>query len=116
MVTKSSLEEFNDVFLTAERKMPCFEIHSRLGNFLRLIRYIFTLGARGFSCANSGFSQVLRSDPLRRCLRPSAEHVSACGRRDKAPRRKREETSGTQGSTFLLYGPKNCVLKRKFFL
>ena len=109
MVTKSSLEEFNDVFLTAERKMSCFEIHSRL------IRYIFTLGARGFSCANSGFSQVLRSDPLRRCLRPSAEHVSACGRRDKAPRRKREETSGTQGSTFLPYGPKNCVLKRKFF-
>ena len=33
MVTKSSLEEFNDVFLTAERKMSCFEIHSRQGNF-----------------------------------------------------------------------------------
>ena len=37
-----------------------------------------TLGARGFSCAVSGFGQVLKSDPrLRRSsLRPSAEDVS----------------------------------------
>ena len=33
----------------------------------------------------------------RSCLRPSAEHVSACGRRNEAPRRTREKTSGTQG-------------------
>lgn len=80
MVTKTSLEEFNDVFLTAEGKMFCFKIHSRQGNFLTLIRYIFSQGARGFSCAISGFSQVLKSDRFRRCL-SSAEHVSVCGRR-----------------------------------
>ena len=33
----------------------------------------------------------------RSCLRPSAEYVSACGRRNEAPRRTREKTSGTQG-------------------
>ena len=33
----------------------------------------------------------------RSCLRPSAEHVSACGQRNEASRRTREETSGTQG-------------------
>ena len=41
------------------------------------------LGARGFSCAVSGFGQVLKSDPHARfflrlrlsSLRPSAEHV-----------------------------------------
>ena len=32
------------------------------------------------------------------CLRPSAKHVSACGRRSEAPRRTRENTSGTQSS------------------
>ena len=30
-------------------------------------------------------------------VRPSAEHVAACGRQDEAPRRAREKTSGTQG-------------------
>ena len=49
-----------------------------------------TLGARGFSCAVSGLISV-------KCLRLSAEHVSACGRRNEAPRRTREKTSGTQG-------------------
>ena len=61
-----------------------------------------TLGARGFSCAVSGFGQILKSDPREKlrptCLRPSAEHVSACRRRNKAPLRTREKTSGTQGS------------------
>ena len=33
-----------------------------------------------------------------RVIPPSAEHVSACGRRNEAPRRTREKTSGTQGS------------------
>ena len=54
-----------------------------------------------FFRAVSGFGQVLKSDPrekLRRsCLRPSAEHVSAYGRQNEAPRRMREKTSGTQG-------------------
>ena len=40
-----------------------------------------------------------RSGLLRSRLRPSAEHVSACGRRNEAPRRKREKTSGAQGSS-----------------
>ena len=78
---------------------------SRFQNYLNtifLLEHLTTLGARGFSCANSGFGQVLKSDSrekLRRsCLRPSAEHVSACGRRNEAPRRTREKTSGTQGS------------------
>ena len=34
------------------------------------------------------------------CLRPLAEHVSACGRRNKPSRCTREKTSGTQGSRF----------------
>ena len=38
----------------------------------------------------------------RSCLRPSAEHVSACGRQNEAPRRTREKTSGTQGKVFHL--------------
>ena len=32
-------------------------------------------------------------------LRPSAEHVSACGRPNEAPRRTREKNCGTQGNT-----------------
>ena len=71
--------------------------------------FLPTLGARGFSCAVSGFGQVLKSDPrekLRRsCLRASAEHVSACGRRNEAPRRTREKTSGTQGNPDHLIHP-----------
>ena len=39
------------------------------------------------------FSSRLR----RSCHWPSAEHVSACGRRNEATRRTREKTSGTQG-------------------
>ena len=60
-----------------------------------------TLGARDFSCAVSGFGQVLKSDPrekLRRsCLRPNAEDVSACA--DEALRHTQEKISGTQGIT-----------------
>ena len=41
------------------------------------------------SCAVSGFAQVLKSDP------PVVS--SAFGRRNEAPRRTRENTSGTQG-------------------
>ena len=68
-----------------------------------------TLGARGFSCAVSGFGQVLKSAQrvfsrgfATLVFRPSAEHVSACGRRNEAHRRKREKTSVTQGSVALL--------------
>ena len=50
-----------------------------------------TLGARGFSCAVSGFGQV-------KFLRPLAEHLPAYGRQNEASRRTREKTSGTQGS------------------
>ena len=35
---------------------------------------------------------------VKSCLRPSAEDVSACGRRNRGPRRTREKTSGTQGN------------------
>ena len=35
-----------------------------------------------------------------KCLRPSAEQVSACGRRNEAPRRTQEKTSGSQGKAF----------------
>ena len=34
----------------------------------------------------------------RSCFRPSAEHVSDCGRQNEAPRRTREKASGTQGN------------------
>ena len=61
-----------------------------------------TLGARGFSGAVSGFGQILKSDPRGFAARvfdqPSTEHLSACGRRNEAPRRTREKTSGTQGN------------------
>ena len=49
-----------------------------------------TLGAKGFSCAVSGFGQVLKSDPREKlffffsCLRSLAEDVSACGRRSSS--------------------------------
>ena len=55
----------------------------------------YTLGAWGFSCAVSGFGQVLKSDPR--------ELVSACGGRNEAPRRTREKTSGTQGKALTLF-------------
>ena len=41
LVTKSSFDEFNNVFFMAERKMSCFEIHSRQRGFGRLFKYIF---------------------------------------------------------------------------
>ena len=44
--------------------------------------------------AKSGFFSRLR----RSCLGPLAKHVWAYGRRNEAPRRAREKTSGTQGS------------------
>ena len=71
----------------------CISLRSRSffassSNVLAHKRPFYTLGARGFSCAVSGFGQVLKSDPRSRfSLRPSAEHVSACGRRNEAPRR-----------------------------
>ena len=55
------------------------------------------LGARGFSCAVSGFGQVLKSDPrekLRRsCLRPTADET-------KLPVTREKKTSGTQGRCY----------------
>ena len=46
----------------------------------------YTPGARGFSCAVSGFGQVLKSDPLRRsCLRPSADETKLLVAREKKP-------------------------------
>ena len=41
LVTKSSFDEFNNVFFMAERKMSCFEIHSRQQSFGRLFKNIF---------------------------------------------------------------------------
>ena len=90
-------------FIEVQKSLVFYLYKSRcLANSLIQLPLSFTLGARGFSCAVSGFGQVLKSDPrekLRRsCLRASAEHVSACGRRNEAPRRTREKTSGTQGT------------------
>ena len=48
-----------------------------------------TLGARDFSCAVSGFGQVLKSLP------PKAEDVRPAA--DEAPHHTREKISGTQG-------------------
>ena len=57
-----------------------------------------------------GFRFRSKSDPHEKlrpsCLRPSAEHVSACGRRNEAPRRTREKTSGTQGT----HHNKRCII------
>ena len=54
-----------------------------------------TLGARGFSCAVSGFGHVLQNDPrekLRRsCLRPLADETKLSVAREK-------KTSCTQGT------------------
>ena len=62
-----------------------------LVGYLR-IRSKCTVGARGFSSAVSAFGQVLKSEWLRRsCLRSLAEHVSAGGRRNEAPRRTRKK-------------------------
>ena len=66
-----------------------------LQGFFHRVQSSFSLGARGFSCAVSGFGQVLKSDP------PLSEHMSACGRRNEAPRYTREKTSGTQGKVLL---------------
>ena len=41
LVTKSSFDEFNNVFFMAEHKMSCFEFHSRQESFGRLFKYIF---------------------------------------------------------------------------
>ena len=57
-----------------------------------------TLRARGFSCAVSGFGQVLKSDP--RFARVFGLWPKTCGRRNEAPRRAREKTSGTQGNPY----------------
>ena len=58
------------------------------------------LGARDFSCAVSGFGQVLKSDPLRRsCLRPKAEDVSACGRQ-RSLSHATKKISGSQGTSW----------------
>ena len=46
----------------------------------------------------------------RSCLRPSAGHVSACGRRNEAPRRTREKTSGTQGTVSYVRKNNSCSL------
>ena len=54
------------------------------------LRFFALSSASGFSCAVSGFGQVLKSDP------PVS---SAFGRtRIVPPRRTREKTSGTQGT------------------
>ena len=41
LVTKSSFEDFNDVFFTAERNMSCFEIQPRQRSFWRRFKDIF---------------------------------------------------------------------------
>ena len=56
-----------------------------------------TLGARDFSCAVSGFGQVLKS------LRPQAEDVSACGRRSSSSQaRKKYLVPRVNESSFLI--------------
>ena len=77
-----------------------------MGTFGRWVPLVFTLlVARGFSCAVSGFGQVLKSD-LRFFLfslfflAASPLVSSAFGRQSEAPRRTREKTSGIQGTWF----------------
>ena len=54
-----------------------------------------TLGARGFSCAVSGFGQALKSDP-----RGFAARVFGLRPTKRSSRRTREKTSGTHGTIF----------------
>ena len=58
-----------------------------------------TLGARGFSCAVSGFGHVLQNDPrekLRRsCLRPLADETKLPVAREKKPLVPRVPTGGS---------------------
>ena len=63
----------------------CFTYLRQNERFLFLVTNngFSTLGARGFSCAVSGFGQVLKSDL-----------------RGFAPRRTREKTAGSQGTVF----------------
>ena len=69
----------------------CISLRSRSffassSNVLAHKRPFYTLGARGFSCAVSGFGQVLKSDPRRRsCLRPSADETKLPVAREKKP-------------------------------
>jgi len=49
-----------------------------------------TVGAWGFSCAVSGFGQVLKSNS-----RETSEHVSVCGRRNEVLRSHAKKSSGT---------------------
>ena len=60
-----------------------------------------TLGARGFSCAVSGFGHVLQNDPrekLRRsCLRPLADETKLPVAREKKPLVPRVPTGGSGG-------------------
>ena len=69
----------------------------------------FTLGARDFSRAVSGFCQVFivtRASLRRSWLRPTAEDVSAVGQHRRFPPHARK-TSGTQGmETYKI--TKNC--------
>ena len=51
-----------------------------------------SLGAGDFSCAVSGFGQVLKSDPREK---PNSEDFRPAA--DEAPRHTREKISGTQG-------------------
>ena len=55
-------------------------------------RFPVSVKSQKVTRAKTFFSRLRRS-----CLRPSAEHMSACGLRNEAPRRTREKTSGTQG-------------------
>ena len=82
--------------------LPSFRSLNPFETFFRPLRphsssHNCTLGSRGFSCAVSGFGQVLKKlfSRLRRsCLRPK----TCCPVADEA-RRTREKTSGTQGIT-----------------
>ena len=65
---------------------------------MRGFRFQSSLKKRPALKAKGFFSQLRR---LR--LRPLAEHVSACGRRNEAPRRTREKTCGTQRNASLAW-------------
>ena len=57
-----------------------------------------TLGARGFSCAVSGFGQVLK---VTRAARLFSLWTKTCrSTTDEAPRHTQEKTSGTQGRLY----------------
>ena len=97
-----SIQNFMRLIFSAIAFSPSFSLNLKLDPTDKTLSWESnTLGARGFSCAVSGFRQVLKSDPREKLfffsrvfgLWPKTYRPTA----DEAPRRTREKTSGTKG-------------------